>query len=247
MPVAESILDSYEAFAERLQQALNLDTPEMHRMAKDLSVRRECILTEQKDVNLHSGMVIKLVESVLGFDHTAEKLLRLKNDCSQTELGMAMRSDVDEHTKALDLEKYKQLDLMATHCDALRYTDIQRLRGVADVITMISQLAVTEDNVPIATLIDRLRSDTMRSRTTSLGEELNVSSSDSSGSELSPEDVSRKASFEKLQTELEGTRRQLLISHKVSDRVDDDIRKLKDPMQISSKSHRRLRGKLRAT
>jgi hypothetical protein len=215
MPVPQSVLDSHESFAERLQQAMDLDTPDMHKMAKDLGVRHDCILADQQDVSLYSGLILELVESVLGFDHTAEKLMRLKNDCPQTELGMAMRKEVDQHTKALELKKLKQLDLMANHCDAPSCTDSRRLKEVAEAILMIPQLAGTEDNVPSGTLIHRFRSDTMRSRTTSLGEELNVSSSVRNGSELSPEDVVRKASFEKLADELEGTRRQLLVSHKV--------------------------------
>jgi hypothetical protein len=86
----------------------------MQRMAKDLSIRHDCILADQKDVNLYRGLIFELFEDVLGFDHAAEKLVRLMNDCSQTELGIAMRNEVYQHTKALGIKRDEQIDLMRT-------------------------------------------------------------------------------------------------------------------------------------
>jgi hypothetical protein len=131
-----------------------------------------------------------------------------------------MRNAINHHTKALGLKKYKELEVMGTHCDALRCADTQRLRGLADAITMIRQLVVTEDSGPTANFIDRFRSDIMRPRTTDMGEELNLSSSDRSGSRHSSGGATRKASFEKPQDELERTRQQLFISRKIRDGVD---------------------------
>jgi hypothetical protein len=212
MLVAKSKLDSYEAFSERLQQALDLHKPEIRKIAKNLNVHHDSIIAKQEEVNLRSGLIIKLVQSVLAFDYTTEQLLILKNDCPQTELGMTMRNAINHHTKALGLKKYKELELMGTHYDALRCADTQRLRGLADAITMIRQLSVTEDSGPTANFIDRFRSDIIRPRTTDIGEELNLSSSDRSGSGLSSGGATRKASFEKLQDELERTRQELFIS-----------------------------------